>query len=161
MRQGHAPREFTLVETSDAVAVANALHIAFASSDQHYVDQHFGSACKFAVFEVTADAMHMSRVINFEPAVAGHSEDKLADRIGALAGCDAVYCCAVGASAISQLTAKGVQPIKTAQGSAIRAEIALVQEALNTRPAPWMKRAQRPADADTRFDDMEKDGWVE
>ena len=62
------------------------------------------------------------------------NEDKLAAKIAALAGCIAVYCQAVGASAINQLRAQGIQPIKVGPGTPVTDLIAALQEELRAGP---------------------------
>ena len=90
-------------------------------------------------------------------------EDKLAVKIDALDGCIAVYSQAVGASAINQLKAKGIQPVKISPGADISGLLAALQEELRQGPGSWLARAiQQATPADpSRFDQMEADGWEE
>jgi len=94
---------------------------------------------------------------------SGHQEDKLAAKIAALDGCIAVYCQAVGASAINQLLAHRIQAVKVSPDSLIRDLILDLQGQLRTGPSAWLARAielQKPKDG-RRFDEMELEGWVE
>jgi nitrogen fixation protein NifX len=94
---------------------------------------------------------------------SGHHEHRLRAKIEALDGCIAVYCQAVGGSAISQLRAKGIQAVKVAPGSGIKDLIESLQDELRQGPRAWLARAieqQRPRSV-RRFDDMEQEGWVE
>ena len=113
-------RRLTLVEDFDGDGfMEKALKVAFATTDQVHVDQHFGSAVRFAVYHVTMDEARIAEAIAFEAASHDGNEDKLAARIAALGGCAAVYCQAVGASAIAQLKKVGVQ---AAEGGARNAD---------------------------------------
>ncbi len=97
------------------------------------------------------------------PNASGHYEDKLVDKIDALEGCIAVYSQAVGASAINQLKARGIQPVKISPGAAISGLLTSLQEELRQGPGSWLARAIQqamPADP-SRFDQMEADGWDE
>lgn len=163
MTQRAIARDLKLVSSRHETTSPSALRLqlAFASSDQHTVDQHFGSALNFAIYEVTPDDLHLRRVISFTAEAQDGNEAKLADRIEALIGCNAVFCCAVGASAIAQLTSRGVQPLKAPNGTAIKAQIAIVQDEMRNEPAPWMRRAFEGKKSATRFNDMEEDGWSE
>ena len=69
------------------------------------------------------------------------SEDKLDIRIKALQDCAAVFCRAIGASAIAQLKKIRVQPMKVADGTPIKAQLALLQDELRGDPAFWILRA--------------------
>ncbi|SFN62488.1 nitrogen fixation protein NifX [Cohaesibacter marisflavi] len=159
-------RMLTLVDgTIDDGFEDGALKIAFATSDQHHVDQHFGTCESFAVYLVTRDEAHFHQSIAFEQAAKDGSEDKLQARIAALEGVAAVYCRAVGASAIAQLKQSGVQPIKVKDGTMIKHQLGLFQEELKGDPAFWVLRALESVkglrDDPRRFDDMETEGWSE
>nr|WP_321457590.1 NifB/NifX family molybdenum-iron cluster-binding protein [uncultured Cohaesibacter sp.] len=159
-------RTLTLVDgTIEDGFEDKALKIAFATSDQHHVDQHFGTSESFAIFLVTRDAAHFHQSISFEQASQDGSEDKLKARIASLEGVAAVYCRAVGASAIAQLKQAGVQPLKVADGTSIKLQLGKFQEELKSEPAFWVLRAlesiQGLRDDPRRFDEMETEGWSE
>ncbi len=140
-----------------------SLRVAFASSDRVFVDQHFGAASAFAIHTVDADSSALVEVAEFiETAMDGH-EGKLAAKIELLAGCAAVYCQAVGASAVQQLLAKGIQPIKVPDGTTIDALIGVLRQELRAGPTGWLAKALvrgRPRDED-RFAAMDEEGWQE
>ncbi|MEZ5840240.1 MAG: NifB/NifX family molybdenum-iron cluster-binding protein [Hyphomicrobiales bacterium] len=154
-------RRLTVVDGSAEEFMDRALKVAFATSDQKSIDQHFGSAVGFAIYRVTMDEARLAEVVAFEAAAEDGNEDKLAARIGALAGCAAVYCRAVGASAIAQLKQTGVQPLKVAPGTPIKAQISLLQGELRDGPAFWILKALEGVRPAGRFDDMEAEGWDE
>lgn len=94
---------------------------------------------------------------------SGHHEDKLAAKIAVLEGCIAVYSQAVGASAIKQLKAKGIQPVKVSPGARINELLSALQDELREGPSSWLAKAIAgtiPADP-ARFDQMEAEGWDE
>ena len=140
-----------------------SLRVAFASSDRQVVDQHFGAASAFAIYAIDPDASTLLEVAQFiDTAMDGH-EGKLAAKIDLLAGCGAVYCQAVGASAVQQLLGKGIQPIKVAEGTSIEALIGVLQEELRAGPLGWLAKALargKPRD-ESRFAAMDEEGWQE
>ena len=160
MTQGLA-RRLTLVDTGTDDFEDRALKVAFATSDQKSVDQHFGSSLGFAFYHVASDDIRFSEVVAFERAAQDGNEDKLAVRLEALDGCAAVYCRAVGASAIAQLKKYGVQPLKVTPGTNIKAQLASLQRELKDKPPSWVLRALETAKSPDRFDDMEAEGWDE
>lgn len=141
--------------------------IAFASSDRRLVDQHFGAAEAFAIYELALEDQHIAdarlvEVAQFhdaDTAMDGH-EGKLASKIALLEGCAAVYCNAVGASAIKQLLAAGIQPMKVDEGSAIDALLSGLDLSLREAPPAWLAKSSKPRDRG-RFDAMEAEGWSE
>lgn len=147
----------------DAPGEAIRVRIAFATSDMRQVDQHFGAATAFAIYDLGPEHSTLLEVAQFESPTMDGNEDKLAARIAALEGCIAVYCQAVGASAISQLVAAGVQPIKVAAGSSVARLMVELCSELRDGPSGWLARAlaQRQCRCESRFDAMEADGWWE
>jgi nitrogen fixation protein NifX len=136
---------------------------AFASSDMKHIDQHFGAAESFVVYAIDPREQHLLEAIQFARLEMDGNEDKLAAKISALEGCDVVYCEAVGASAVSQLRAKGIQPIKVGAGTSVSGLIRDLQRELRDGPSAWLARALAGRDPgrNRRFDAMEAEGWSE
>lgn len=139
------------------------IKVAFATSDMRHVNQHFGSAQAFAVYAVAPDQAEMLEVAQFGQLAQDGNEAKLSDKLNLLDGCAAVYCQAVGASAIKQIVAKGIQPIKVHEGSAIEDLLNDLQAEMKAGPSSWLAKAigQFKTPDPKRFDDMETEGWDE
>ncbi len=157
-------RRLRLMTTgTEAIPTETALKVAFATGDMKHVDQHFGAAESFAVYVLNQEHAALTEAVQFGRLAMNGNEDKLAAKIEALEGCIAVYCQAVGASAINQLQARGVQAVKVSPGAEIADLVGALQDELRQGPGTWVARAierQKPRDA-RRFDDMEQEGWVE
>lgn len=146
-----------------ALPLATAIKVAFATSDLKRVDQHFGSAEAFAVYAVEPGRAQLVEAAQFGRLAQDGNEDKLVAKLDALDGCIAVYTQAVGASAISQLKARGIQPMKVAPGTPIGELLATLQGELRGGPDSWLAQALRrrsPADPG-RFDSMDGEEWQE
>jgi nitrogen fixation protein NifX len=140
-----------------------ALKVAFATADMKHVDQHFGAAKSFAIYAVGPEHACMVEANEFGKLDMDGNEDKLAAKIDALSGCIAVYSQAVGASAIGQLKAKGIQPVKVSPGAEIAGLVESLQQEMREGPSRWLAKAiaeTLPADP-SRFDAMEAEGWEE
>jgi nitrogen fixation protein NifX len=137
------------------------LKVAFASRDRRHVDQHFGAAEAFAIYAVGLDSSALLEVVQFVEAAQDGNEGKLAAKIALLDDCVAVHCEAVGASAIQQLLAQGIQPIKVPQGTRIDRLIAKLQESWREGPTGWLAQAVRGRDDESRFAAMAAEGWQE
>ncbi|MDR3323098.1 MAG: hypothetical protein LBS89_02720 [Zoogloeaceae bacterium] len=90
------------------------------------------------------------------------NENKLIDKVDFLAGCDAVFVRAIGASAIKQLLAQGVQPIRVEASDAIDDLLRDIHAALREGGVPWIERAlatKARAAAPDRFAAMDAEGW--
>lgn len=138
------------------------LKVAFASTDRSRVNQHFGSAEGFAVYEVTADKATLVGIAEFAEEAMDGNEDKLAAKVDFLEGCAAVYVMAIGASAIKKLMAKGIQPIRINEVDAIDTLLGEISRAITDGGVVWVDRAiaaQAKAKTEDRFSSMEADGW--
>lgn len=143
--------------------VDTALKVAFATTDMKHVDQHFGAARGFAIYAVDPGQASLVEASEFGELGMDGNEDKLAAKIEALQGCVAVYSQAVGASAIAQLKAQGIQPVKVSPGAVIGDLLEALQQELREGPSRWLARAiaaAGPADPE-RFARMEAEGWDE
>ncbi len=140
-----------------------ALKIAFATTDMDSVNQHFGSAKSFALYAVDPDHSQLLEAAQFGELSQDGNEDKLSVKIELLNGCAAVYCQAIGGSAINQLIAKNIQPVKVHEGSKIKDLIVDLQNEMKAGPSSWLAKAinQHKAPDPSRFNQMEEDGWDE
>lgn len=153
-------------QTREERRMTPCIKAAFATSDRHKVDQHFGAASAILIYAVTSEQATVAEFAQFGDLDRDGHEDKLAAKLALLQGCAVIYCQAVGGSAIQQLLALGVQPIRVDAGTAIAPLLADLRAALRGGEAPaWLDRAiarQRPAEsADARFAAMEAEGWRE
>ena len=157
-------RQLRVIRSTDGdETMEQALKIAFASSDTTNVNQHFGSAKCFAIFEVTPSTAEPVEVNQFGELAQDGNEDKLDIKMKMLEGCTAVYCQAAGPSAIKRLLAIGVQPVKVSEGSDIKQLLSDIQQEMKSGPTGWLAKAmQKHKKADSsRFDAMEVEGWDE
>ncbi len=140
-----------------------ALKIAFATTDMETVNQHFGSAKSFAVYAVDRDNAHLLEAAQFGELSQDGNDDKLSVKLDLLSGCAAVYCQAVGGSAINQLIARNIQPVKVHEGSRIKDLIVDLQNEINAGPSSWLAKAinQHKGPNPERFNQMEDEGWDE
>jgi nitrogen fixation protein NifX len=140
-----------------------ALKIAFATTDMETVNQHFGSAKSFAIYAVDMEKAEFLEAAEFGVLNQDGNEDKLSVKINLLDGCAAVYCQAVGGSAINQLIAKNIQPVKVHEGGKIKDLINDLQNEMKAGPSSWLAKAinQHKLPDPDRFSKMEEEGWDE
>jgi nitrogen fixation protein NifX len=140
-----------------------ALKIAFATTDMNTVNQHFGSAKSFAIYAVDRDHAQLLEAAQFGELSQDGNEDKLSVKIELLDGCAAVYCQAIGGSAINQLIAKNIQPVKVHEGGKIKDLIADLQTEIKAGPSSWLAKAinQYKSPDPERFNKMADEDWDE
>lgn len=150
-------RHLRLIKPTEAEEMK--VKIAFATSDRRAVNQHFGAAEAFAIYEVGEQDARLIEVAEFmETAMDGH-EGKLAGKVSLLGDCAAVYCNAVGASAIQQLLAAGIQPMRVDEGSLIDELLCGLQRSMSNDPPVWLAKHLKKQAGAQRFDAEEE--WQE
>ena len=118
------------------------MKVAFASTDKVHIDEHFGQAEAFYLWDVGPDAAAFCGVVQVKPEVeAGHSDDKIEARAAALADCALVYVAEIGGPAAARLVAKKIHPLKSRDREPITAVVEKLQEVLRNNPPPWLKKA--------------------
>lgn len=137
------------------------LKVAFATSNRATVDQHFGASVGFAIHAVDGERAKLVEVVEFPEESMDGNEGKLGEKIAGLAGCAAVYCLAVGGSAVRQLLAAGIQPIRLEEEADIETLLGELRKSVREGGVAWIDRLlKRDADG-SRFDRMAEEGWEE
>ncbi len=124
------------------------MKIAFTSSDGKTIDQHFGQASHFWIWEVgpeTAEPIGPVAVLS----TGTDEEDRIAARATAIAGCAVVYTQQIGGPAAAKLVSRRIHPMKTQAEVPVAEVVGKLQEVLRNRPPPWLRRLIEPAPAAT------------
>lgn len=138
------------------------IKVAFASTDRKRVNQHFGAAEGFVVYEISPDKASLVGVAEFAEEAMDGNEDKLTAKVDFLAGCAAVYVMAIGASAIKKLMAKAIQPIRVNETDAVDELLVEISAAMREGGVAWIDRAlaaQSKSESSDRFAAMDAEGW--
>ena len=166
---GQNGRKLTLA-WSATEGVQAKLRVAFATDDHAVVNQHFGASERFAVFAIDSERARLVEVIHFSAGSSegrgdesgnAQSHHRLTEKIASLAGCSAVYCLAVGGSAVSQLLAEGIQPVRLESETPIDTLLEKLRIAIRDGGVSWIDRVVRRANDSSRFERMAEEGWQE
>ncbi|HBP64111.1 MAG TPA: dinitrogenase iron-molybdenum cofactor biosynthesis protein [Desulfosporosinus sp.] len=86
--------------------------VAVASSDGKYVNEHFGRAKQFLIFNVTDQQSEFYELRKNNPPCSreGHNDDQMSRTVELLADCKAVIVSQIGTGAIEVLSLKGIKP---------------------------------------------------
>jgi len=124
------------------------MKVAFASTDKIHVDEHFGKAEQFYIWEIGPDVATFTGVLQVNEG-SGDSEDRIEARSAALSDCALVYVGEIGGPAAARLVAKKIHPIKSKEREPISIVVNKLQDVLNGNPPPWLRKAmlkgERPA----------------
>lgn len=157
------PRETTMT-TSPTAPQETPLRVAIATNDLEHLNAHFGSARKFAVYDVTTESCVFVEALGFDD-VTGQSgrhdefDDKITPKVDALKGVALLFVLAIGGPAAAKVVRAGVHPIKQKDPQTIAEVIARVQDMLKGAPPPWLRKILgRPSEKPNFMDDDELDG---
>jgi len=155
-------RHVRLVEELKDHSRRASVRIAFATSDLRHVDQHFGSAERFAIYELDSEESRLLEVAEFGSQKEDGNENKLLEKFVLVNECAAVFSLAVGPSAVRQLMGLGVQPMRVPEHSTISALLNGLQYELKEGPTGWLARALAAREKEEeRFDSMLQESWEE
>lgn len=134
------------------------MRVAFTSTDGEWVDEHFGMARNFHVWEVGAEEAKFLAEVSV-PVGGDDEEDKIAARAEAIAGCAIVYTLQIGGPAAAKLVARRIHPMKTATEVAIAEVVGRLQEVLRGNPPPWLRKAMNAPLAGAPDTETEVEKW--
>jgi len=128
------------------------MKVAFATRTGGAIDEHFGRAGQFAVWDITPEGgtqLELRQVSTEELDTAvvttrglgSLHDDAIASKIDKLADCKIVYFTEIGGPSAAKLVQRGIMPLKAEEGSGIQATADALVETMKTRPAPWMRKA--------------------
>lgn len=150
-------------DVEGSAASTARLRVAFASSDLVCVDEHFGAATKLAFYEVGPDSANLVGAAEFSDIAKDGNENKLIAKLAALDGCHAVFSLAVGSSAVRQLMAQSIQPIKLGEALQISVVLDYLQNEIRAGETLWIAKALQPQSANPadRVESLLDEAWEE
>ena len=127
------------------------MKIAFATTDGVMVDEHFGRAGMFAVYELTNDGYKFLEMRKFaegrdtaieETKGMGWAHDeKVQSKVDKLADCKIIYLTEIGGPSAARLARKGIMPIKVKEVVSIEESMRKLMETARTSPPIWLRKA--------------------
>ena len=116
------------------------MKVAFASTDKIHVDEHFGQAKEFYLWEIGPEQAEFTGVLQVNEG-DGDADDRIEARSAALADCALVYVGQIGGPAAARLVAKRIHPLKSKEAELITVVVEKLQQVLQGNPPPWLRKA--------------------
>ncbi len=116
------------------------MKVAFTSMTGEMIDQHFGMAETFCIWEVGPDESHFVETVRVGKS-EDDEEDKIASRVAILTDCAIVYTMQIGGPAAAKVVSKKIHPMKTGKETSIAETVEKLQEVLRGNPPPWLRKA--------------------
>lgn len=127
------------------------MKIAFATTDGINVDEHFGRAGMFAIYELTKNGCQFIETRKFADgrdaaieATKGMGQvhdDKVQKKVERLMDCKIIYLTEIGGPSAARLVRKGIMPIKLKEVVSIEESLQKLIGTIKTSPPPWLKKA--------------------
>ncbi|TIQ16169.1 MAG: nitrogen fixation protein NifX, partial [Mesorhizobium sp.] len=101
------------------------MRVAIATQDMQDLNAHFGSARRFAVYDVTREEWNLVEAVAFDDVSDESGEhraerdDRITPKVDALKGCQILFCLAIGGPSAAKLVAAKIHPIKVAEPQSI------------------------------------------
>ena len=122
------------------------MKVAFTSTTGEMIDEHFGMAKQFQIWEIGPEASSLVETITIGQH-GDDEEDKIAARANALKECAIVYTMAIGGPAAAKLVALKIHPMKTNTPVSLSEMVGKLQEVLKGNPPPWLRKAMNKGEA--------------
>lgn len=122
------------------------VRIAIATQDMKSLNAHFGSARKFAIYDVTPTSSAFIEAVGFDDVSdegGSHKDDgddRITPKVEALQGVNLLFVRAIGGPAAAKVVRAKIHPIKIADPQPIDDVIARVQTMLKGSPPPWLRK---------------------
>jgi nitrogen fixation protein NifX len=128
------------------------MKVAFATITGTCIDEHFGRAGTFAIYDIRpegAESMGLRKVAEGDldtdvvvtRGMGSVHDDAVDAKIAKLADVKIVYFTEIGGPAAAKLVRRGIMPLKGEPGTSITGEAERLVATMRDRPAPWMRRA--------------------
>jgi nitrogen fixation protein NifX len=127
------------------------MKVAFATTDGINVDEHFGRAGMFAVYEFTESGSRFvelrkfadgtdNAVVDTRDRGALH-DDAVQGKVDRLADCKIIFLTEIGGPAAARLVKKGIMPMKVKEPVLIENALNQLGETIRKSPPPWLRKA--------------------
>lgn len=126
------------------------MKIAFATTDGVNVDEHFGRAGQFSVYEISPSGYEFVEQRKFadgrdtavEESRGNETEhdNVMRSKVESLSDCKIIYFTNIGSPSAARLVNKGLMPIKVKETVSIEQELTKLLDTVKNSPPPWLKR---------------------
>ena len=119
------------------------LRVAFATSDSETINDHFGWARSFLIYDVSGKDYHKVGKVQFaeaEEAEECNPENRHFEKINALKSCHIVYSQSIGGPAAARLTQQKIHPMVAKDNPPIQSILNNLKTVLSGPIPPWMRK---------------------
>ncbi len=126
------------------------MKVAFATTDGRNVDEHFGRAGLFAVYDLTTEGYRLlemrrfsdgrDRAVEETKGMGKVHDEKVEKKIDRLADCRIIYLTEIGGPSAARLSRRGIMPVKVRESVTIEESLTRLLDTVRASPPPWLKK---------------------
>jgi nitrogen fixation protein NifX len=127
------------------------MKIAFATTDGTNINEHFGRAGMFAVYEMTGSGHRFLEMRKFADSMDKSVTDTrdqgplhdnaVQNKVDRLSDCKLVYLTEIGGPSAARLIKRGMMPMKMKEPLSIENALLQLEETIRKSPPPWLRKA--------------------
>lgn len=127
------------------------MKIAFATTDGIAIDEHFGRAGMFVVYDLTKDGYRYLETRKFSEGrdlaieetrgLGAIHDERVQKKVDKLSDCRIIYLTEIGGPSAARLVKKGIMPVKVRDTVPIEETLWRLAETVRTAPPPWLRKA--------------------
>jgi nitrogen fixation protein NifX len=127
------------------------MKVAFATTDGISVNEHFGRAGMFAIYELNNSGYSFLETRRFsegrdsaieETKGMGRVHDeRVENKVERISDCKIIYLTEIGGPSAARLVRKGIMPVKVKEPVSIEESMLKLSETIRNSPPPWLKKA--------------------
>lgn len=129
------------------------MKVAFATSDGGMVNEHFGRAGMFAIYDITRQGHRFIELRKFADGMdrsvtdtkdQGPLHDSAVERkVARLSDCKLIYLTEIGGPSAARLVKKGILPMKMKEPIRIEQALSQLSDMMRNAPPPWIRKAMQ------------------
>lgn len=127
------------------------MKIAFATTNGVDVNEHFGRAGMFAIYDMTKEGYTFVELRKFADGrdkeiedtkgLGQLHDDKVRKKVDDLSDCRIIYITEIGGPSAARLVKKSMMPIKVRENTSIEKSLQKLFDTVRTSPPPWIRKA--------------------
>ncbi len=114
------------------------MKVGFATNDNILINDHFGWAKNFAIYEINKNGFKFLENRYFEEEV--EELNKIDKKIEGLRDLKIIFVESIGGTAAARVVKSGIHPVKSKPNDKIEAVMEELQTVLSKNPPPWLKK---------------------
>lgn len=127
------------------------MKVAFATTDGISVNEHFGRAGMFVIYELNSSGHSLLEVRRFSEGrdsaieetkgMGKIHDERVENKVDRISDCKIIYLTEIGGPSAARLARKGIMPVKVKEPVSIEESVLKLYETIRTSPPPWLKKA--------------------